>query len=117
MTPEAPLMPITSRGCSSIGATARAKNALEDRCGREHILLGTALQSALASGGQSPRLITGGAMSLQDRIESLRARYPSLEDAIDEEINRPLPNDDVVHDLKRQKLRIKDEIVQLEHTG
>ena len=56
-------------------------------------------------------------MSLQDRIESLRARHRSLEDAIDEEFHRPLPNDDVVHDLKRQKLRIKDEIVQLEHTG
>src|SRR5260221_13620557 len=117
MTPEAPLMPITSRGCSSMGATARARVALEDRCGREHILLGTALQSALASRGQSPRLFTGGAMALQDRIESLRARHRSLEDAIDQEIHRPLPNDDVAHDLKRQKLRIKDETVQLDHTG
>ena len=56
-------------------------------------------------------------MSLQDRIESLRARHRSLEDAIDQEIHRPLPNEDVLHDLKRQKLRIKDEIVLLEHTG
>jgi hypothetical protein len=55
-------------------------------------------------------------MSLQDRIESLRARHRSLEDAIDQEVNRPLPNEDLVHDLKRQKLRIKDEIVQLELT-
>src|SRR5690349_2324446 len=117
MTPEAPLMPMTRRGFSSIGTTGRAKIALEDRCGREHILLGKALQSAYHKGVSSPHLFQGGAMSLQDRIESLRARHRSLEDAIDQEIHRPLPNDDLLHDLKRQKLRIKDEIVQLEHTG
>ena len=55
-------------------------------------------------------------MSLQDRIESLRARHRSLEEAIDQEINRPMPNDETLTDLKRQKLRIKDEIAQLEHT-
>jgi hypothetical protein len=58
----------------------------------------------------------GGAMSLQDRIESLRARHRSLEEAIDQEISRPMPNDETLSDLKRQKLRIKDEIFQLEHT-
>jgi hypothetical protein len=52
---------------------------------------------------------------LQDRIETLRARHRSLEEAIDREICRPLPNDDMVADLKRQKLRIKDQIVELEH--
>jgi hypothetical protein len=53
-------------------------------------------------------------MPLQDRIEALREKHASLERAIDEEIHRPLPNQEVVHDLKRQKLRIKDEIFQLE---
>jgi hypothetical protein len=53
-------------------------------------------------------------MSLQDRIETLRARHASLEQEIDREIHRPLPNRDAVTDLKRQKLRIKDEIFQLE---
>lgn len=53
-------------------------------------------------------------MSLQDRIEALREKHASLDRAIDEEIHRPLPNQEVVHDLKRQKLRIKDEIFQLE---
>jgi hypothetical protein len=56
-------------------------------------------------------------MSLQDRIETLRTRHRSLEEALDQEACRPHPNDDVIHDLKRQKLRIKDEIVQLEHTA
>ena len=55
-------------------------------------------------------------MSLHDRIDSLRARHRSLEEAIDLEINRPAPNLETLADLKRQKLRIKDEIFQLEHT-
>ena len=56
-------------------------------------------------------------MSLQDRIDSLRARHRSLEEAIDQEVARPLPNTETIHDLKRQKLRIKDEIAQLQHTN
>ena len=56
-------------------------------------------------------------MSLQDRIESLRARHRGLEEAIDQEISRPMPNIEILADLKRQKLRIKDEIVGLEHTA
>lgn len=55
-------------------------------------------------------------MSLNDRIETLRSRHRNLEEAIGLEARRPLPNIDMVTDLKRQKLRIKDEIVQLEHT-
>jgi len=54
-------------------------------------------------------------MSLQDRIESLRARHQSLELALQEEIHRPMPNEDLIHDIKRQKLKIKDEIQLLEH--
>ena len=53
-------------------------------------------------------------MSLQDRIEALREKHAALERALDEENKRPLPNKDAVHDLKRQKLRIKDEICELE---
>jgi hypothetical protein len=53
-------------------------------------------------------------MSVNDRIEALREKHASLEHAIDEEIHRPLPNQDAITDLKRQKLRIKDEIFQLE---
>ena len=54
-------------------------------------------------------------MSLQDHLEALRARHRSLEEAIEDEIRRPLPRPETLTDLKRQKLRIKDEIVQLEH--
>jgi hypothetical protein len=52
-------------------------------------------------------------MSVQDRIEALKAKHAELDRAIDEENRRPLPNHDTVSDLKRQKLRIKDEIFLL----
>jgi hypothetical protein len=54
-------------------------------------------------------------MSSQDRIEELRAQHRSLENALDQEVSRPAPNSETITDLKRQKLRIKDQIVQLEH--
>jgi hypothetical protein len=53
-------------------------------------------------------------MSLQDRIEALKEKHAALERAIDEENTHPLPNDEAISDLKRQKLRIKDELFQLE---
>ena len=53
-------------------------------------------------------------MSLQDRIEAIKAKHAELERAIDDENSRPLPNRDAVSDLKRQKLRIKAEMFQLE---
>jgi hypothetical protein len=53
-------------------------------------------------------------MSQLDRIEALKEKHASLERAIDEEIHRPLPDQAVIYDLKRQKLHIKDEIYQLE---
>ena len=62
----------------------------------------------------SSSLAGGMRMSLQDHIEALKAKHAELERAIDEENKRPLPNQDAVSDLKRQKLRIKDEIFQLE---
>ena len=52
-------------------------------------------------------------MSLQDRIEALKEKHASLDRALDEENKRPLPNRDAIYDLKRQKLRIKDEIFSL----
>jgi hypothetical protein len=56
-------------------------------------------------------------MPLQDRIETLRTRHRTLEEQIDQEVSRPSPNLDIVGDLKRQKLRIKDEIALLEHAA
>ena len=51
---------------------------------------------------------------MDDRIEALKTQHATLEQAIEAEASRPLPDDLRLHDLKRQKLRIKDEIFQLE---
>ena len=52
-------------------------------------------------------------MALEQRIEKLKADHASLESVIFEELHRPLPDTRLIGDLKRQKLRIKDEIVRL----
>lgn len=52
-------------------------------------------------------------MTADERIHSLRAKHAALEQEIDEEVHRPLPNDLRLSELKREKLRIKDEIVHL----
>jgi hypothetical protein len=49
-------------------------------------------------------------MGLQERIAALRQRHAALEDQIHEENNRPHPDDDRIAELKREKLRIKDEM-------
>jgi hypothetical protein len=52
-------------------------------------------------------------MSLDERIEALRSKHRSLEAAIEEENNRPHPDDLEINRLKKQKLMIKDEIANL----
>jgi hypothetical protein len=54
-------------------------------------------------------------MSLQERIEALKAKHRALEQAIDDENGRPRPDDLEIARLKKQKLMIKDEIANLEH--
>ena len=52
-------------------------------------------------------------MSADARVESLQQMHHDLEEAIKEENLRPKPDASVLSDLKRQKLRIKDEIAEL----
>ncbi len=52
-------------------------------------------------------------MSVLDRIESLRAKHHELEYKIEQEETRPQPDDRLIHDLKRRKLKVKDEISTL----
>ena len=54
-------------------------------------------------------------MSHQERIVSLRARHEDLESKLNFESNRPHPDELLVSELKKQKLRIKDEIEDLVH--
>jgi hypothetical protein len=48
-----------------------------------------------------------------NRVEALKAKHASLEDAIEREGSRPYPDTIVLVGLKRRKLQIKDEIVRL----
>ena len=47
------------------------------------------------------------------QIEALREEHSKLEAELDEETNRPIPDSIRLQELKRQKLRIKDEIAKL----
>ena len=49
-------------------------------------------------------------MSLHEHVDSLRAKHARLEQQIDEEQHRPLPDSTVLLKLKREKLRLKEAI-------
>jgi hypothetical protein len=52
-------------------------------------------------------------MSVTEHVEALRAKHAELEHQIEEEEHRPRPDDTLITELKRQKLRIKDQIALL----
>jgi len=52
-------------------------------------------------------------MRLLDRVQSLKAMHAALEAALDEEARRPLPDESSVAELKRKKLKIKDELERI----
>jgi hypothetical protein len=43
-------------------------------------------------------------------LEALRLKHAELERQIEEEESRPMPDDALIHELKRKRLRIKDEM-------
>ena len=53
-------------------------------------------------------------MTADERIDSLREKHASLEQEIEDEHHRPLPDELRLSELKREKLRIKDQIAQLQ---
>jgi len=52
-------------------------------------------------------------MALESRIDSLKNRHGELEMAIAAENSRPHPDETEIHSLKKEKLRIKDELENL----
>jgi hypothetical protein len=52
-------------------------------------------------------------MTMHEYVESLRSKHAHLEEQIDDELHRPLPDQSILTRLKREKLRIKDEIARL----
>lgn len=53
-------------------------------------------------------------MTMHDYVESLRSKHALLEQRIDAEMHRPLPDQLILTRLKREKLRIKDEIARVD---
>ncbi|MBL8699976.1 MAG: YdcH family protein [Alphaproteobacteria bacterium] len=51
-------------------------------------------------------------MTGDERIESLKVKHAKLEHLIDQEAHRPMPDDAQIAKLKREKLRLKDEIAR-----
>jgi hypothetical protein len=53
-------------------------------------------------------------MNAEPHLESLKTKHADLDAKIAAEECRPHPDDDVIHDLKKQKLRIKDTLVNFQ---
>lgn len=54
-------------------------------------------------------------MAIEARIRELGSRHHNLEKAIEEEIRRPAYDSLHLHELKRQKLKLKEEMDTLRH--
>lgn len=52
-------------------------------------------------------------MSLSSHLVELRKKHATLEQKIEEELRSPASSDIRIAEMKRQKLRLKDEIVRL----
>jgi hypothetical protein len=54
-------------------------------------------------------------MPLDERIEALRSRHAALDTLLQEEHRRPAPDDGAIAKIKREKLKLKDELARLVH--
>lgn len=54
-------------------------------------------------------------MSVQAHLGELQAKHQALEAELADAINHPASSDAEIAELKRKKLRLKDEISRLEH--
>lgn len=52
-------------------------------------------------------------MAIEGRIRELGSRHKNLERAIDDELHRPAADETRLSDLKRQKLKLKEELEHL----
>jgi hypothetical protein len=52
-------------------------------------------------------------MSVLEHLDSLQSKHARLERMIDEETHRPLPDQIELHRLKKEKLKIKEELERL----
>ncbi|THD77422.1 MAG: DUF465 domain-containing protein [Phenylobacterium sp.] len=56
-------------------------------------------------------------MAMEARLRELGARHQSLEKAIQDELRRPSSDELKLKELKRQKLKLKDELENLRATA
>lgn len=54
-------------------------------------------------------------MAVAERIEALRTKHAALDRTLEEAIHRPLPDELEIVRLKKEKLRLKDEMARLDH--
>ena len=54
-------------------------------------------------------------LSPEDQITVLKQKHASLESALSDENNRPMPDASTLAHIKREKLAIKDEMERLAH--
>lgn len=54
-------------------------------------------------------------MSIDAHLVALTAKHTQLEDMISQENQRPLPNPATISQLKKRKLKIKEELSQFAH--
>ncbi len=67
----------------------------------------------MMAGSGSDSFSEDKSMGLEERVESLKVKHQALEAAIEEENSRPYPDDLHLVSLKKQKLRIKDQLATL----
>lgn len=56
-------------------------------------------------------------MSMHEQVSGLRTRHAHLEQLIDDEAHRPMPDQTTLSRLKKEKLRVKEEIEQAHPSG
>jgi hypothetical protein len=54
-------------------------------------------------------------MGLESHIQELSDKHHKLDEQIQDELHRPHPDDLLLSDLKKRKLRLKEEIERLRH--
>jgi hypothetical protein len=54
-------------------------------------------------------------MGLDSHIQELSDKHHKLDEQIQEELHRPHPDDIILSDLKKRKLRLKEQIERLRH--
>lgn len=54
-------------------------------------------------------------MSVEDRIHTLQARHADLDKKLEAENARPMPDENLIRNLKHEKLSLKDEIARMDH--